>query len=533
MRPRKREGRGAVRTRRERRAGLKRNVQRAVDDGKLHRREVAVDVVDRDGVAAVEGQWRVLRDRLRAGDRVDRIVRADDWNRVAELGAACAPCESRACGREASRRDTQSNVVEAGDIAPGEDRGAGRVRGDERASAAVGVSGDELPLARTGRICGRAEIEEQRVSGVRRRVQLAADRKNCAVPGGACQYGAVEKVVRACIDVVIVVLSDAERIFNAAHQVDAETAVVIGAIELDVVSGRGGTLDADPVAGVVVDRVGRRIPVVADPRIERAIADIDTVAAVTEVLGPGRVGSDLVVADDGAVGASPVDLDAVAGVAADGVVVDIGIVGTAVDEDAVLAVAERGRRVRVDANVVPTDVVVERAYPGHMDAVARVAGDHVAIGRVRAADRIEIRATGDQDTVQTVAERGHAGRVGTDVVAADRIVCRRGGRDQDALGRIAGDDVAGAGHGSADGVARAFDLDTLARVAERDATGDIDADVVAENDVVRAGVAADEHAVVLVAGDDVPLGGEGAAHRVVVRVDADGHAVAEGAGHRA
>ena len=112
-----------------------------------------------------------------------------------------------------------------------------------------------------------------------------------------------------------------------------------------------------------------------------------------------------------------------------------------------------------------------------------------------------------------------------DQVAKDGIAASGGGVDLDAVCSVVTNDVA---------VVVAISADLVARRAagEQDAVGAIeqhaakDADGVAQNHVV---VAADDDAVVGVAGDDVLDAGRGAADRVAIVLDVDSDRVGDGA----
>src|SRR5262249_58426233 len=88
----------------------------------------------------------------------------------------------------------------------------------------------------------------------------------------------------------------------------------------------------------------------------------------------------------------------------------------------------------------------------------------------------------DDDAHALFAQGRVAGDIDADVVALDRV----GRRDQFHAGaRVAGEDVAGAGRGAADGVARCpvLDEDSVVAVAQRGGAALVGADQVAGDDV--------------------------------------------------
>src|SRR5206468_26549 len=104
--------------------------------------------------------------------------------------------------------------------------------------------------------------------------------------------------------------------------------------------------------------------------------------------------------------------------------------GPGIDPDAATGVGARGGRVRIRADVVAEDRVAIRAGGIDQNSVAGVAGDDVAVGRVRTADRVQPRRTQDLDAVRRVRQFRPAGVVGADQVTREGVgVCPRGDRD--------------------------------------------------------------------------------------------------------
>src|SRR5581483_5130137 len=177
-------------------------------------------------------------------------------------------------------------------------------------------------------------------------------------------------------------------------------------------------------------------------------------------------------------------------------------------------VFERGRASRVGPDVVAEQLVARRARVGDGDPVP-VAGDHVAGGGARAANRVPGGAARDDDAA-VVRDGCGARRVRPDVVALDEVPARPGAADRHAAVVVAGDHVPGTRGRASDRVAvRApGELDAL-EVSERRAPAAADADPVALDGVRRRGRAGEEHAAGPVQGDRVARTGHGAADPVV------------------
>src|SRR5581483_4859923 len=145
-------------------------------------------------------------------------------------------------------------------------------------------------------------------------------------------------------------------------------------------------------------------------------------------------------------------------------------------------------------------------------------GDQVARARGGAADRVPARPGLDLDA-DRVRECAGRGRVRAQIVAGNRV--RRGARARqvDAGGRVAGDEVAGAGDGAADDVAaRAAREADAESVREHAGSVRRRADVVAGDRVAARRRDRDTGAV---PGDQVPGAGRAAADRVLRRARLD------------
>src|SRR5207247_455567 len=137
-----------------------------------------------------------------------------------------------------------------------------------------------------------------------------------------------------------------------------------------------------------------------------------------------------------------------------------------------------------------------RARVEDADPMCTITGDHVPSSWRRTADRV-VRSL-DHVYPGGVPKRMGAGRVRTDVVALDEIACRP---DRDPALQTAGDDIACTGRGTADHVVRrGLDEDACIGVRDRDGTGDVGADEVAQDLVPRGVGAPHVHAESAVAG---------------------------------
>ena len=139
-------------------------------------------------------------------------------------------------------------------------------------------------------------------------------------------------------------------------------------------------------------------------------------------------------------------------------------------------------------------------YDVHLNAVGAVAGDDIAGVRIGAAD--DIRASfSDQDAIVLVGDRRVAQGVGADEIIDNDFSA--GVFDDDSVGAIAGNDVSPASHRAADcdRVIRVKQVDPVPPIAQRSRASDVDADVIALDDVVA--VQPDVNAVGRVARDEV------------------------------
>ncbi len=253
----------------------------------------------------------------------------------------------------------------------------------------------------------------------------------------------------------------------------------------------------DAVAAVACDDVAEGAR--AADRDVGSVEQLDAVAAVGQSGGTKLVQADHVVADVDPVGVD--DENTLGGVAADGVVEDVHAVdraGEDVDEQTGLAVGPGGGAAGIGADQVAVDDVAQgNAGAAELDAEVRVAGNDVAGAGAVAADG-GAGATLNVDAVPLIGGDG-AGRVQADAVALDQGGGRRA-HDFDAVESVAGDDVAGACSGAADGRigGRVLDEDAVG-VRQQPGATEPESDDVAD-DLGAAGVALDLEAI---GGDDL------------------------------
>ena len=286
----------------------------------------------------------------------------------------------------------------------------------------------------------------------------------------------------------------------------------------------------DRVAGDDVAGGGRG----AAHRVEgRPADDLHAILAVGQRLGAGDVGADIISFDHVARGARRVEHDAVEGIAGDDVTRarrrSAHRVGSRPGDDvqAVDAVGDRRGPRGIGADKVPIHEVARRPRVGDIDADDRVAGDDVAGARGGPAHRVVARAAVDQHAVLAVGQGLGAGDVGADIVPLNQVV--RGARvgDQDTVAGVAGDHVEGTGCRAAQRVEgrTAEEVHAVLAVGHDPGAGDVGADIVPLDHVVLGARVGQRDAAVLVAGDDVVRASRRPAHRVRACAGDDVHAV--------
>ena len=193
-----------------------------------------------------------------------------------------------------------------------------------------------------------------------------------------------------------------------------------------------------------------------------------------------------------------------------------GIVGRLIDEDALAGIIER----RCASHIRPDKVALQRVtrrsaaldiHPG------TITGDEVTLPGARAARRGTIGPADsvagrglEMDAIACIAQGDQPRRVRPDEVTPDRVIGRAGIQEVDALGPIAGDDVAGIGTRPAHrGGPAVIQEDALRAVALVQCTVHVCADKVALDRGVRGGHGSNPRA--RIARDHVTVAGARAA----------------------
>ena len=166
------------------------------------------------------------------------------------------------------------------------------------------------------------------------------------------------------------------------------------------------------------------------------------------------------------------------------------------------------------------DGVAEDAVSGrgirHLNAVVAVHRDDVPGVRNGAADHVVRRAQQDLDSVVAVGACDRGRRVEADNVALNDVARRANVDDVHAVDGVARDDITRAGSRTAQGIVRRAVAEHHAHVGvPQRRAGGVQANPVAENDVVRRSGVFELDAVVEVTGDDVACTGHGSADSVV------------------
>ena len=277
-------------------------------------------------------------------------------------------------------------------------------------------------------------------------------------------------------------------------------------VGLDAVVVRAVAVDPDGRPAVGRDDVAERAVVVSDAVVGRAGADVHAVAvaelAVAAERRPDQVADDRVAARPGVLdhhAGIPVTGDQVA--FAGRAAADRVAAGTGAEEhpDVVL---ELRLPIECRPDPVSADDVARRVLAGDLDARALVAGDEVAEGRARAADRVAGGVAADQDAGVVRVLLGAVG-ARADAVADDLVAAGAGAGDDDArLALVAAQcdhvDVAARARVVADDgvLGAAADLDAGAVVGAVALAVGLEADQVAAQDGAVGARASDEHGLI-------------------------------------
>ena len=152
---------------------------------------------------------------------------------------------------------------------------------------------------------------------------------------------------------------------------------------------------------------------------------MDAIAGVTYGNCAVGIGADEVALDHTASGL-PVDPDAGTAVTCDLVVAHDRVVATVADPYAFIGIGESGAAGRVGADTVVAHGVAVGSLAVDGDTVVAVAGDHVALDRGGAANRVAARAAVQRYAVGGIAASERAGGVSADEVAGDAVASNLG-----------------------------------------------------------------------------------------------------------
>ncbi len=474
------------------------------------RLSVAVDPV------GLNTQLRAVRSGPGRGDGV--VDHAHRVNRRREAAHAVGPVR----GRGRAGNEVAARVVELdGDTAAlhGEARRVGRRGGPSSAGAAAIVDVLEDRAAQPGGGSGHRRdrpAELRSASEKRTDRAVGADRRRCR-----------KNVSRTSGEGVAEVLWTGPRVGDV-HRIDErlafpETGSVRDRVgeEVDAVVA-GGQIDTEadrdaaaPGGGCAQDRVvqkivGTRVRVSDVVRCHAVVVQVDSQARVRV----DRVEQDRVVNARARVRGHTVP--AVEGdeiCCARGRATDARGEGRRSQQDAVGSVGDGPRPGGIRADVVTVD---EGGRSADSNPVLSVPGDEVTGGGYRAADRVDVGAAADEDSVDHVPEGDGSREVRADDVALDGI--HVGAVDEDPFPAVAGHEVARTGRGAADRVPGrpGAQRDAIVAVPEDDGAGYVRADEIALDHVAARCAALNVDPLVVVARHEVAGGGGRAADRVVV-----------------
>src|SRR5438132_1444158 len=184
-------------------------------------------------------------------------------------------------------------------------------------------------------------------------------------------------------------------------------------------------------------------------------------------------------------------------------------IGSAGDEHTEARVGDGRGAVLVRTDVVALDDVVAAK---NVDAVAMIAGDHVACTAHGTADGVAGGAVKHGYAAEGVTERGGTVDVGADVISLHDVADGRRPDNADTFPAVARKNITRLGDRATDSIARSIlNIDAAIAVAQRDRARDVGADEVALHQVV-GGAGPDTDAFeVGIAGDDIAGARRGAA----------------------
>ncbi len=184
------------------------------------------------------------------------------------------------------------------------------------------------------------------------------------------------------------------------------------------------------------------------------------------------------------------------------------------DIHSIARVAERRQACGVHADEVADDGIAHRAAVVQVDAVLPVAADQIAFAGHRTADDVVLRAAVHHNPAAGVAEHGRAVQVGADAIADQLVVRRAAARDVDAVLAVATHQVAPVGGANLVAGRAVIHRDARPRIGYRRIAVEIGPDPVVKHEVMVRVIQAD--AIVPVAADQVGLGWLPAADCIIV-----------------
>ncbi len=303
----------------------------------------------------------------------------------------------------------------------------------------------------------------------------------------------------------------------AIAEVDHAGDIGADEVALNEVAGCRGAEDVDTVVEIAADHVGGACGSGADGVVVRVLNEY-AVAAVAEIEGAGFVGADEIAQYGISTDADISNMDAVRRVAGD----DVAIPGAAVAADDIIRgigfdpnaidIRDGGRAGCIGADVVAANGIVGSAETGDIDTRSRVAGNDISLAGSEVADIVVGGTLFDPDAVE-VGNRDRASGIGTDIVSDHRIESAASAANEDAVVDIAGDHIGSVGCRTANGAVVSVQEGDSGRITDRRGTGDVGTDVIARHRIRTNGN--ESNAISQVTGNHVPLGDRRAANGVI------------------
>ena len=267
-------------------------------------------------------------------------------------------------------------------------------------------------------------------------------------------------------------------------EVNAQSGVGVNAVLRDrVTRPRGGT-QFHPVAAAVGDRVPRTGYRTSDRVVVPAGRDEHASIRVAEVGGPGRIRPDEVALNPIAVRARvrqehPMRAAATDDVTGPGSCAAHGVAGRALlDLHSGQSVAHHTAAIGLDPDPVPQHQISRCPDIQHVDAVEVVAGDHVASGNRRSADRVVGSSRIQLDPRESISHIEKTSGIGANAIPLDRVARGAAATEQDPGHGVPGNQVAVRRGQSADDVVGTENIEAHPRIAEIGPPRHVGADVV-------------------------------------------------------